>query len=97
MVMTPMIERTADKVVDHTPRCWRCSRVLIDYCTRPWGGLICKKCKTKNNSTPLRCTGCGYMKEDGQPCSNCSPALPGEHIEAGQDRPLDEETLWNRT
>ena len=42
MAMMPMIERTADKVVDHTPRCWRCSRVLIDYCSRPWGGLICK-------------------------------------------------------
>ena len=49
MAMTPMIERTEDigrgddKVVDHTPRCWRCSRVLIDYCTRPWGRIDMQK------------------------------------------------------
>ena len=77
MTTTPTMERTEDKVLDHvldrTPRCWKCCRVLIDYITRPWGGLICKKCKTKNYSTPLRCPDCGHINEDRQPCPHCPP------------------------
>ena len=71
MTTTPMMERTEDHILDRAPRCWKCCRVLIDYITRPWGGLRCKRCKSRNNGTPLRCSGCGYINQEGQPCPNC--------------------------
>jgi len=32
---------------DVEPRCWRCNKLLIEYCTRPWRAK-CSRCKAVN-------------------------------------------------
>lgn len=39
-------------IVDHGVRCWRCGRLLIELCARPWR-VRCSRCKEPNASPPL--------------------------------------------
>lgn len=35
------------QLVDFLPRCWRCSKLLTEYATRPWRAR-CIRCKAIN-------------------------------------------------
>ena len=73
--MTTKVVAIQGTVLDCNPRCWACSRILIDYVTRPWGGLICKRsrCKAINSSEQRRCPSCGHLLDDGLSCLHCPP------------------------
>ncbi len=39
-------------MTDNEPQCWRCSRVLAEYLSRPWS-MKCKRCHAQNKSEPI--------------------------------------------
>ena len=100
MTTTTQVAAIQGTILDCNPRCWACSRILIDYVTRPWGGLICKRsrCKAINSSEQRRCPDCGHLLEDGLSCLRCPPTPPSEHIFDAMERqhgehPVGEEVL----
>lgn len=42
---------SGDAVIDHAPRCWRCSKPIAWHATRPWS-IVCRWCGSTVNSDP---------------------------------------------
>jgi hypothetical protein len=41
----------AEAVIDHAPRCWRCSKPVAWHVARPWS-VVCRWCGSTVNSPP---------------------------------------------